>query len=135
MTVRTFIISSLAATIIGGAAWAATVTQLSPDAAGPIGLALLFLSLFILVAGIGSLLGYLVRRFFMPKQFPAYAVKTSIRQGVIVAVFLSLLLFLQLLRLYSWWIAVIVVAVFLSFELLFLSYDHAHHRSKAGNDS
>ena len=131
MTVRLFVVGSLLALLAGGGSFALTITQLAPGTAGPVGFALFFLSLFVAVASVAGLAGYVVRRVVLPRTFPAYLVRTSVRQGVLLGVFVTLLLFLQLIRLYQWWVGLIIIAVFVSFELVFLSYDRVNRRQPA----
>jgi len=128
MTVRTFIIGSLIATAIGGAIWALIVTQLSPHQAGPLGFILFFLSLFLTAGSFSALVGYFIRRLLGNRQFPAYIVRTSLRQGVMIGSFFVVLLLLQLGSLYRWWLAVIIIVLLISFELVFLSYDRNSRR-------
>ena len=129
MTVRLFVIGSLLAVVAGVVSFGLTITQLAPGTAGPVGFTLFFLSLFVAVASLAALIGYAVRRIVLPRIFPAYLVRTSVRQGVLLGIFVTLLLFLQLLRLYQWWIGLISIAVFISLELVFLSYDQVNRRS------
>jgi Ca2+/Na+ antiporter len=128
MTVRAFITSALLALLIGSGSLAAVVTQLDPEDAGAIGYILLFLSLFITTASAAGLVGYTIRRLLVRQQFPAYAVRTSLRQALTIGGFTSLLLFLQLLRLYRWWIALGLIALLTCLEVVFLSYGKAHAR-------
>jgi len=135
MTVRTFVVGALAATAVGAASWLLTLTKLDPAAAGAIGFLLFFLSFFVVTAGAMSLAGYAVRRLLAPQLLPSYLVRTSLRQGVMVSLFVVLLLLLQLWRLYRWWIALIAIVIVVSFELVFISYDrtasYRPHRAQA----
>ena len=114
--------------LIGGGVWALVVTMLDPGQAGVIGYVLFFLSLFVWLASLSGLLGYAVRRLVLPKLFPTYVVRTSLRQGIMIGLFLAVLLLLQLLRLYQWWVAVVTVVLLVSFELVFVSYDRVNRR-------
>ncbi|MAF81291.1 hypothetical protein CL628_04735 [bacterium] len=133
MTVRLFVIGSLLAIVVSVGAWGLILTQLAPSQAGGLGFVLFFLSMFVAVASVSGLLGYFVRRLLLRGQLPAYAVRTSLRQGLMVAGFASLLLFLQLIQLYRWWVAIAMIAILGSLELVFLSYDRSNRRS-AGAD-
>jgi Ca2+/Na+ antiporter len=128
MTVRTFIIGSVIGAIIGCGMWLLVVTQLKPDQASWLGFTLFFLSLFLALASISGLLGYLVRRLVTAREFGPYTVRTSLRQGIMLGIFFVTLLLLQLMRIYQWWIAIILIVLCASFELVFLSYDKAHAR-------
>lgn len=130
MTVRTFLLGSLLTTIVSWAIWGAIVTLLDPIQAGVLGFILFFLALFLATTSTAALGGYVVRRILAPRQLPAYAVRSALRQGALLALFLIFLLILQLMRLYQWWLAVMVIILFTSGELIFLSYDRAVRRTR-----
>lgn len=123
MTVRLFIIGSVLASIISWAVWVAIVGYLDPVRAGWIGYTLFFMAFFLAVASTVTMIGYLVRRIVAPQQLAAYAVRSAMRQGVLVGMFIELLLGMQLARLYQWWLAVIIIILFLVIEAVFYSYD------------
>ncbi|MEX1112406.1 MAG: hypothetical protein WEC84_02995 [Candidatus Andersenbacteria bacterium] len=123
MTVRVFLLSTTASMIAGWAVWLLIINWIDPLRAGAMGFILFFLSLFVAVASTVALAGYGVRRLLQPAQFAAYRVRPSVRQGIWLGIFLNLLLFLQLHQLLRWWIALIIIFVFIFLELLFLSYD------------
>lgn len=136
MTIRTFLFGTCASIIVSWSIWLLIINWLDPQEAGPLGLLLFFLSLFLVIASTTSLVGYCIRRFLFSRQLPAYSARPSVRQGIWLALFFNLLLFLQLLRLLRWWIAFIVVLLFLSLEVLFLSYDRikgSHGESLPGS--
>ncbi|HBE90055.1 MAG: hypothetical protein A3E37_03480 [Candidatus Andersenbacteria bacterium RIFCSPHIGHO2_12_FULL_46_9] len=123
MTVRVFIVGSFLTAIIGLSIWLAIIFFLDPLQAGILGYVLFFLALFLAVASSTSLIGYLVRRLVAPAVFSAYTVRVALRQGLWLSLFLNLLLLLHLTELYQWWLGVILIIIFLSIELVFLSID------------
>jgi hypothetical protein len=123
MTIRIFIGGTLMTLLASVAIFAMIIYWLDPIEAGALGFVLFFLSLFLVIASFSALIGYAVRRFLFSRQHPAYSVRPSLRQGVWLGIFLDILLFLQLFRLLQWWIAFIIVLLFLSLEVLFLGYD------------
>lgn len=133
MTVRAFLISSLIAGFAGIGSWLLVVNYLDPATGAWLGLTLFFLSLFVAGASVFSLAGYLFRRLLMPRQFASYAVRTSLRQGGVLSVFCVLILLLQLMRLYRWWIAIIMVVLLVSFELIFVGYDRSSRNRSQSN--
>lgn len=135
MTVRTFAIGAFAASLASWFIWTLIVMWLDPTQAGWIGFALFFLSLFLAVAGTTALGGYIMRRLLMPGQLPAYSVRSALRQGVLLGLFLDVLLALQLFRLVRWWVTVIAIILFLSIELLFLSYERSGRKAQSDRDS
>lgn len=134
MTIRIFLAGALVTTVLGWGIWLLIINWVDPVEAGWAGFALFFLALFLAVAGVSALAGYGVRRVLQPMQLPAYRVRPSLRQGILLAIFLDILLFLQLQRLLRWWITVIVIILFVSIELLFLGYDRGrkHYQAPEG---
>lgn len=131
MTIRIFLIGTIVSLIAAWGIFALIVNWLDPLQAGPLGFVLFFLVLFLAVASSAALVGYLLRRFLLSVQHPAYVVRPSLRQGIWLGLFLDILLFLQLFRLLQWWIALIIVLLFLCLEVLFLGYDrHAQQRAQ-----
>lgn len=128
MTVRTFVIGAAVMAVAASAIWTLVFNFLDPDQAGTLGFLLFFLSLFVAIASIVSLIGFGLRRLIMAQQLAAYSVRTSLRQSIIVSAFLNALLLLQLLRLYRWWLALILLFISVFIELVFLSYDRTQSR-------
>lgn len=129
MTVRLFISGSILTAISSWAIWALIIYYLDPQRAGGIGFFLFFLSLFLAVASTAALIGYAFRRFIVQEQLATYAVRPALRQGIMLGIFLDLLLIFQLVRLYKWWLAVIAIILFITTELMFLSYGQAARRT------
>ncbi|MBI4022040.1 MAG: hypothetical protein HY372_01665 [Candidatus Andersenbacteria bacterium] len=129
MTVRFFIIGAIVAAISSWAIVSSLVLYLDPERAGLIGYFLFFLALFLAAASTASLCGYSVRRLVARHVLAAYAVRTSLRQGVWLALLLNLLLLLQLVRLYVWWLAVLACILLVTTEFIFLGYDRAYRRT------
>jgi hypothetical protein len=127
MTVRVFLGGSFVSALAAWSIWLLIINWLDPLEAGVAGLFLFFLTLFLAVESTAALVGYGVRRLVQPGQLAAYRVRPALRQGIWLGIFLNLLLFLQLQRLLQWWITVLVVILFLSLELVFLSYDKGVH--------
>ncbi|MFH1353727.1 MAG: hypothetical protein ABIH36_00375 [bacterium] len=129
MTVHVFIVGSLVAAIVSWTIWVAIIKFLDPVQAGTIGFLLFFLALFLAAASTAGLVGYVIRHLFAPRQLSAYAVRTSLRQGILLGLFLDLLLLLQLLHFYRWWLALLAIAIFIFIEFIFLGYDRATRRT------
>jgi hypothetical protein len=129
MTVRLFIGGSILTAISSWAIWALIINYLDPQRAEGIGFSLFFLSLFLAVASTTALIGYILRRAIASEQLATYAVRSALRQGIMLGIFLDLLLILQLVRLYKWWLAVIAIILFITTELIFLSYGQTAKRT------
>lgn len=125
MTVRTLLLSSSSTAVVATAIWLSIIFFLDPDKAGLIGHALFFLTFFLAMASYFTLVGFGVRRLINPWQLSAYSVRGALRQGVMISLFLNLLLLLTRIRLYQWWVAVVLTVIFVALEVVFLSYDRS----------
>lgn len=128
MTVKTFIVGATLCAYLGALLWLLVLFFLDPIQAGLAGYILFFLSFFLAVAGLAGLLGFAARRGLQAQQLSAYSVRSALRQGIMLALFACLLLLLVRLRVYQWWVAVIVMVLFVCAELIFYSYDRANGR-------
>jgi len=114
--------------IVGLTIWLLVLFFLDPTQAGTLGYVLFFLSLFLTVASVASLIGFGLRRVLRVQQLAAYSVRSALRQGIMLALFVCILLILVRLRVYQWWVAVILTIFFVSAELIFFSYDRTISR-------
>lgn len=130
MTVRTFLMGSLAAFVASWLIFVLIVSWLDPQQARGVGYVLFFLTFFLCVASTAGLFGYLVRHFLTPRQFSAYRVRNALRQAVLLGIFADILMMLQFMRLVRWWLALLLLIVFVCIEFIFLSYDRAASRHK-----
>jgi hypothetical protein len=124
MTVRTFIVGTLLAFGMSIAVFALVLNWVDPTAQnGGLGYVLFFLALFLVVSSLASLLGYAARSLFVRSQLPAYRMRPSLRQGIVLGIFVDILLFLQLQRILVWWVTAIIIMLGIVIELVFMSYD------------
>jgi len=93
------------------------------SSASGLALVLFFLTMFLFVASLFSMLGYLARAIIVRHQLPPYRVRPSLRQGLFFGIFVDILLFLQLERILVWWVSAIIILLFVVIELVFISYD------------
>lgn len=123
MTVRSFLAGSFISLLASAGILFLIISWIDPTKSPALGFILFFLTLFLAVASLASLVGYIARVVVMRHQLPAYRVRPSLRQGVFLGVFVDLLLFLQLERILVWWVSGIIVLLFVVIELVFVSYD------------
>lgn len=122
-------LGSAVAIVISWVIWLMILFWVNPEAAGVPGYVLFFLSLFLAIASTMALVGYGVRRFVASQELPAYSVRYSLRQGLLLAILIDISLVLQRGRLLRWWLVLILIVLCVSIEFIFLSYDHARTRS------
>ena len=124
MTVRLFGVATMATFLFSTGILVLIVSWIDPTSnASGLGLVLFFLTLFLSIASLFSMLGYGARALVMRHQLPPYRVRPSLRQGVFFGIFVDILLFLQLERILVWWIAAIIILLCIVIELVFISYD------------
>ncbi|MDA1169446.1 MAG: hypothetical protein O3A36_03855 [bacterium] len=124
MTVKTFILGACATMLASLGILALIILWIDPlSSIASLAFLLFFLALFLAVASLSALVGYIARSLFLRKQLSAYRVRPALRQGVFMGIFVDLLLFLQLERILVWWVAAIIVLLFIVIELVFISYD------------
>ncbi len=125
MTVRLFGVATLATFLFSTGVLALIITWVDPTSnVSGLALVLFFLTMFLSIASLFSMLGYGARALIMRHQLPPYRVRPSLRQGVFFGIFVDILLFLQLERILVWWVAAIIILLFVVIELVFISYDH-----------
>lgn len=77
-----------------------------------------FLSLILSAASLGSLAAYLLWKRFAPATKSDAAIfRVAFREGIFLALLLTLLLTLLLLQILTWWIALLVLTVFVLVEV------------------
>lgn len=124
MTVKAFILGACATLVVSSGILALVILWIDPvSSIASLAFLLFFLSLFLAVASFSALVGYVARSIFLRKQLSAYRVRPALRQGVFIGIFADLLLFLQLQRILVWYVAAIIVILFIVIELVFISYD------------
>lgn len=123
MTVKIFALGACITALISWAILYLIVNWIDPTKSAAAAFILFFLVLFLAISATASLTGYIARSIMMRHQLPAHRVRPSLRQGVFLGVFVDLLLFLQLERILVWWVAAIIVLLFIVIELVFTSYD------------
>ncbi|MFH0829073.1 MAG: hypothetical protein V1907_02745 [Candidatus Kerfeldbacteria bacterium] len=100
-------------TAISSASWIIVLMFIDPETIGFVGVALFFVSFFLMIFGIASIVGFVVRRLFQRYEVAFKLVAISFRQAILIALMLSGTLFLQSRRLFTWWTS-IPLLVFLS---------------------
>jgi hypothetical protein len=109
------------ATILCWAAFTFVLFFINPQETEKIGILFFYLSLFLGLLGIFSIIGFLVRYLFKRHDFVYTQVKISFRQGAMFALLLTGSLFLQSQRLLVWWNTLLFVFLLAVVEYFFLA--------------
>lgn len=109
-------------TVVAWFGWVMILLNSSPTSATPLVFTFFYISLFLSLLGTLSVIGC-VLRFILQRQrrANAYKVSTAFRQAFLWSLALVIALGLQSQRLLSWWLIVLLVAVFTMLEFTFLS--------------
>ncbi len=133
MTVRRYISTMIATTLIFFIAIALLLWRIDPFTASFFGLLLFYVALFFGIWGTAALFGFL-GRFLVLRQIPAFEfIGISLRQGIWVALLACLALFLLSQNLFELWMGIPLIIAFASIEGFFLarSFETARARKIA----
>jgi len=108
-------------TLVALVALGLVVYYVNPFRDGVLGQTLFYISLFFSITGAATLFLFWLRRKFANNETVYLNVGVSFRQGMLVALAVSLMFLLQSLRLLVWWDGGLIVAGVLLVELWFLS--------------
>ncbi len=103
------------------AAWVLIVFNLDPQESGRLALALFYVSLCLALAGTFALIGFFLRALAF-RQTPIFRhLGVAHRQGFLLAVLTTGSLMLQAGKLFTWWSALLLLAIIIGIESLFVN--------------
>lgn len=94
MTLRVFILGIIFLTLISLGFLVYILTNIDPYNTTILTFILFYLSFFVAVAGLFTLVGFYLRRLFIKNKIPARLLKMSFRQGILISIILTGLLLL-----------------------------------------
>lgn len=113
-----YLLGIVMATVLAIFSSASILTFTTPNNAGPLNFFALYVSIFLSVCGIGLTLGLGLRHKLFHEHFtPSF--KASLRQSVLISVFVVSSLMLQADRLLYWWVEVSILLLLVVIEILF----------------
>jgi len=121
MTVRSYLWGLRLLALVAIGVLAVIVIFVDPIRDGILGQALFYVSLFFSVTGLAALFLFWLRRHISGNEIVYENLGMSFRQGALVALALTVMFFLESLRILVWWDAALVMAGVLLVELWFLS--------------
>ncbi|MFZ5365598.1 MAG: hypothetical protein ACOZBH_05405 [Patescibacteria group bacterium] len=122
MTLRKYLIILLICTTFCWLTFVAVLMYTNPGSTNWIGFSFLYLSLFVSLIGTFSIGGILFRWVSKKQSLQDKQIDISSRQSIILSFFAVVSLFLQSLRLLTWWNLIILVAVISLVEIFFISH-------------
>ena len=102
MTLRSYLMMMFVATLLAAASWLAVAGMVDPMTTNNVGFLLFYLTLFITVMGIGSILGFVFRFVILRQHLAVNAVMISFRQAFLLAVFVWMTFWLLARGWFSW---------------------------------
>lgn len=101
MVVRSYLIGLGITTTLTLIAWLLILFYFDPNASGITGLILFFLSLSITLAGLLTMIFYVIGRYFREDRLAVFT--TALRYGVIIGLVTAVVLLFKTLGVLAWW--------------------------------
>ena len=121
MPLKRYLIGISISTLFCWLAWVTVLYYINPESSGFIGLFLFYISLLIALVGSFALLGFFFRVWFLAEDIVYKHVGVSLRQAILFSVLVVGGLFLQALRLLTWWNGLLFILGLVVLELFFLT--------------
>jgi len=121
MTVKGYLWGMRLSTLVALAALGLVVYFVNPFRDGILGQTLFYVSMYFSITGLATLFLFWLRRRFANNETVYLNVGVSFRQGMLVALTVSLMFLLQSFRLLVWWDGGLIIVGVLLVELWFLS--------------
>ncbi|MBI2038253.1 MAG: hypothetical protein HYT15_05035 [Candidatus Magasanikbacteria bacterium] len=117
MTLRYYLILMSIGAFICWLAWFFVLNSTDPTQAGFFGFLFFYCSLFLALAGTFSVIGFLIKKIILKDdQVVFHHVKSTFRQGLLVAGIIVAGLFLLQIDLFAWWSAILLILIFIAIE-------------------
>ncbi|TSC84831.1 MAG: Uncharacterized protein G01um101413_215 [Parcubacteria group bacterium Gr01-1014_13] len=113
MTLRQYLVLMSVGAAICWMAWVFVLGSTDPAEAGFFGFLFFYCSLFLALAGTFSVIGFLIKKIILKNdQIVFHHVKSTVRQGMLVAVFIIVGLILLQIKLLTWWNGILLILLF-----------------------
>lgn len=124
MSLRKYLILMGVCTFFCWLAWLMVILYIDPETAGFIGIFCFFISLFVALVGLISLINFFIRFNINKKTAPFRHIGISLRQSLFFSILIMACLFLQQHRLLTWWNAILLVIGLTILEFFFLTREY-----------
>lgn len=128
MTLRPYLILMSVGALVCWLAWFFVLTNVDPEQAGVFGFLFFYASLFLALTGTFSVIGFLVKKVILKNdQAIFHHVKSTFRQGMLVATTIIAGLILLQTELLTWWTAILLILLFAIVEgIIFTSRKYSN---------
>jgi hypothetical protein len=123
MSLRAYLTIMGFGTVVAAATFFLVLFRVDPDAAGALDFVLFYASLFLLIAGLVSISGFLARVYMHRDEILSRLVGLSFRQAILLSAVAVGALGLHSRGLLSWWNSLILVVAVTVAEFIFISFD------------
>ena len=117
-TTKTYILPLLIGTALSLAAFGSILAFVDPFTAGAVPHIFFYLTLFLTVSGVTTLLAIAIRKKFVPGIL-VDQLATSMRQGILVGIMFTGMLILQSQNLLYWWVGLTLILFIITVEVFF----------------
>jgi len=121
MSLRAYIWSLILSTLLALGAWLFVLFNIDPYEAGIVGQVLFYFSFWIFLLGIWVNILVWLRVKFLGGENAIETMGLSFRQGFLLATLIVLIIILNAIGYFTWWICLLVIAGIFLVELFFLS--------------
>lgn len=119
MSLKKYLFLMTIATVVCWGGWALVLNFVNPYEAGPVGLIFFYLSLFLGLLGVFSIIGFVIRYLVKRNEFAYAQVKIAFRQGFMFSLLLIISLALLAKNLLVWWNLLLLVILLGGIEYFF----------------
>ena len=117
MTLRPYLILMSVGALVCWLAWFFVLANIDPEQAGVFGFLFFYTSLFLALTGTFSVIGFLIKKIILKNdQAIFHHVKSTFRQGMLVATTIIAGLILLQTELLAWWSAALLILLFVIIE-------------------
>ena len=117
MTLRQYLVLMSVGAAICWLAWFFVLGSVDPSQTGFFGFLFFYSSLFLALGGTFSVIGFLIKKIVLKNdQIVFHHVKSTFRQGMLVATVIILGLILLQIKLLAWWNAILLILLFAAIE-------------------
>lgn len=126
MTLRMYLALMITATLAAWLAFGIVLLSVNPEATNWLGIALFYVTALIALTGTGACLGFVVRFLFLKRELIVRSVLVAFRQGFLMALFVTIILFLSSHDLLNVLNVVLLILGLSALEFLLLSFESDH---------
>ena len=121
MTLRAYIIGMIIATSLCLSSFILVLFYINPTQTNTLGFVCFYLSLLFTLAGLFTLLGFYIRKWFTHNEIIFAHVGISFRQALLFSLCITGCLILQSMRMFSFWTGGLLIASICLLEFFFLA--------------